>query len=198
MSRALCTLLDLAELCRGYFTTAQAAERGVSRRVLSYYVRHGALERVQRGVYRVVVCARHQYEPVLVACLWAGAPVAASHETALVVHGVLDGDVDPVHVTVDHRFSGRSARIQVHRKALPNADVTRRDGLAVTTVERAFRDLARVVDPATMRPLIVTALDRRALTHDRLRRLAQGCPAIATAALEPLLRANRSVGLTHA
>lgn len=47
------TLYQLAEAQAGYFTTSQAAQVGVSRRVLSHRAQQGDLEQVRYGLYRL-------------------------------------------------------------------------------------------------------------------------------------------------
>ena len=46
-------LLTAAAAQRGYFTTAQAAEHGISRRALTWRAEHGSAERIEYGLYRL-------------------------------------------------------------------------------------------------------------------------------------------------
>lgn len=52
----------------------------------------------------------HPHEDVVAACLWAGPDCAASHDTALVVHGLSDAMPASIHVTVPSPFRGRQVR----------------------------------------------------------------------------------------
>lgn len=193
MTRALRALQELAISQAGYFTTVQAAERGVSRRVLSHHARGGHLVRVRRGVYRLSAHPPSVLEHVLVACLWAGHPsrtVAASHDTALVVHGIVATPPASVHVTVTHRFAGRDPGVVVHRGALDADDLTVRDDVVVTTMVRTIADLAGVTGPTVLQPVIELALEHGALTVEQLRRMVLASPAVAEAATGVLFRIN--------
>ena len=46
-------LLTTAAAQHGFFTTAQAAERGISRRALTWRAQHDSAERIGRGLYRL-------------------------------------------------------------------------------------------------------------------------------------------------
>lgn len=179
----------LARRWGGYFTTAQAARAGVSRGALSYHVGTGDLERVRRGLYRATVFPEHRFADIIVACLWVGEPVVASLDTALVVHGVVDDLVPPVHVTVGRRFGGRDPGVVVRRRRLATADVTKVDDVPVTTVERTFDDLAGRLGPMVLAPLLQAAVDRDVLSIGRLRRMA--CASTAIAAATGVLLAHR-------
>lgn len=59
---------------RPFFTTEEAEELGISRRMLSYYVKAGELERIARGVYCSV-----KYEPKDENLKWEDLAIAASN-----------------------------------------------------------------------------------------------------------------------
>src|SRR6202163_2745090 len=81
-------LYELAEDQAGYFTAAQARAAGLHQVRLAPLYKHGDLERVSRGVYRLTrfpVSALGQY---MAATLWPqvrrpDAQAAISHESAL-------------------------------------------------------------------------------------------------------------------
>ena len=72
-----------------------------------------------------------------------------SHESAAMVHGArLWRTPELVHVIQDTRQGGRgTADVRRHAVDLPNSDVTRVQGLPVTTLERTVLDCARTLHP---------------------------------------------------
>ncbi len=70
---------NLAERRGGYFTVGQAAQAGLSHRVLSYHTSAGDLERVGQGLYRWTPFPAHRFGDVIAAVLWAGEGAAGSH-----------------------------------------------------------------------------------------------------------------------
>ncbi len=57
-----------------FFTTEEAAKQGLSARMLTYYVKHGEIERIARGVY----CSK-SYEPKDQDLKWEDLAVAATN-----------------------------------------------------------------------------------------------------------------------
>lgn len=141
MSRSLNLLYPLAEAQVGHFTTRQAHGVGISDQQLHYLARTGSLQRVAHGIYRFHRFPFQPLEDVVVACLWAGAGAAASHDTALVVYDLTDAMPGTIHVTVPRRFRGRRPGVTVHTTSLPERDRTSREGVPVTTPTRTIRDI---------------------------------------------------------
>jgi len=143
-------LLELAAENEGLVTTRSAAEAGISRRTLAGMAERGRLERISRGVYRLVHSHRDSLSPYREAILWAqshrGPRVALSHETALAVLGLTDANPATIQLTVPpHARLRRTApaRIVIHRAILDSSDVIEHEGLPVTSVPRTVLDLAR-------------------------------------------------------
>ena len=155
------TLYDVAEDQMGFVTTAQAAENGVHPMTLVMMTNRGALERVSRGVYRLVDFPVQPLTQYMQATLWPyGKPGVLSHETALSLYELSDADPQKVHITVPRGF-----RIQrkcppylvIHPQDLPTGDVTRLERLPITTPARTIRDCIRAnIGPA----LLVQAVDK--------------------------------------
>jgi len=149
-STHLNALLELASENDGFVTTRLAADAGITRRTLAGMVDRGRLERVSRGVYRLVHSHPDPLSPYREAILWAqshrGPCVALSHETALAVLGLTDANPSKIQLTVPPhaRLRRRApARVAIHRAILDSNDVIQHDGLPVTSVPRTIRDLAR-------------------------------------------------------
>jgi len=146
----LAALLELASGNEGFVTTRSAAGAGITRRTLAGMTERGQLERLSRGVYRLMHSSPDPLSQYREAILWAqshrGPSVALSHETALAVLGLTDANPSKIHLTVPPRARLRRqspARIAIHRALLANGDVIEHEGLPVTSISRTVFDLAR-------------------------------------------------------
>jgi predicted transcriptional regulator of viral defense system len=150
----------------------------VSHRALSGRARQGDIERVRHGIYRLRDFPAHAFEDVTAACLWVGQDSAASHETALAVHGLSDATPVSIHVTVPHAFGGKQSGVIVHRVPLSDLQRETYDGVPVTTIARTFQDIAASSDPALVHQALEQAITR-GLSQRQLRKLARDSPALA-------------------
>ena len=178
-------LFDIAEDQMGYVTTTQAGTVGVSPMALVMMTRRGTLERVSRGVYRLVDFPAQPLAQYMQATLWPyGRLGVLSHETALSLHELSDVDPAKVHITVPTGFRIQRAipgYLVVHRGDLPPGDVTRLEGMPITTPARTIRDCIQ----AHLGPALVT----RAI--DEARRAGM-LDAATVAMLDRELRASAS------
>jgi len=166
-------LYAIAEPKAGYFTTSEAASAGYSRSLLAHHVRSGMLDRVQHGVYRLRRFPESPRADLIIAQLRAGAGAAISHESALEVYDLSDVLPADVHVTVPRTASRRRHGVRLHTSPLRFEDVTTRDGVTVTTVERTIADVARSGLPDTLvLQAIEQALERGLTTPSRIGRFA--------------------------
>lgn len=179
MTQTMRMLYQLAEPQAGYFTTSQAVGAGVSRRALSGRARRGDIERVRYGIYRLRDFPTHPFEDVTAACLWAGPGSAASHETALAVHGVSDAMPASIHLTVSRPFRGRQPGVVVHHASLPDEDRETRDGVPVTTIARTLQDIATSSDPALVQQAVEQAIAQGVLNRRQLRKIVRDTPQLA-------------------
>jgi predicted transcriptional regulator of viral defense system len=136
-------LYAIAEPKEGYFTASAAKAAGYSRSLLAHHVKTGMLERVEHGIYRLRRYPESPRADLIVAELRAGPFAAISHESALGVYGFSDVLPSEVHVTVQRTASRRRSGVRFHTSRMEAQDVTTRDGLTVTTVERTIADVAR-------------------------------------------------------
>ena len=91
-----------------FFTIKEAEKQGVSRRMLSYYVANGEMERIARGIY----CSSH-YEPAEQNLQWEELAVAASNirggviclVSALVYYDLTDEIMKEFWIAVDNNHS---------------------------------------------------------------------------------------------
>ena len=143
-------LYALAEDQGGYFTTSQVRGAGIDHHAILQMRRRGVVERISRGVYRLV-----QFPPVphgqeLEATLWPaggryGVRGILSHESALRLWELSDASPPRLHITVPRRYRVRRAvprYLRIHYTDLARADVTSYEGVPITTPRRTVIDCA--------------------------------------------------------
>ena len=166
------SLCQVAEQQAGYFTATQARRAGFSRSLLSYHVGTGRFERVRPRVYRFVRFPSSPHEDLFVAWLQAGPHAVISHDSALALYDLSDLLADQIHVTVPRTASRRRRPLRLHTKQLESEDVTRYEGLPVTTVVRTLVDVtAAGLADEQVRQAIQEALHRGLVTQESLLRL---------------------------
>lgn len=148
-------VLERAIEHHGYVTTRDARELGIDPTQLRLMAARGRLERVARGVYRVPVLPRTEYDELAEAIAWTLGRGVVSHESALVLHGLSDLNPSRIQLTVprdNHPRAAGGELYRLHRRVLKPEDVTEKNDLPVTTVVRTIRDcLAAGTDPAQLR-----------------------------------------------
>lgn len=178
---------------RGVFTRAQALASGYQDDDLRRAVRDRRWMRIRRGAY----IERMRYEAldepgrhlarVHAVGLQLTGPVAVSHASAAVLHGVPTWGIDlsRVHVTRVCIGTGRNEGDVVHHVGeLPEADLTAIEGLPVVRPARAVLEVAMT---AGFEAGVVTAdaaLHLGIVTHDELHEMLERCrswPGVRTA-----------------
>jgi predicted transcriptional regulator of viral defense system len=152
--KALRVLAELSSAQWGLITSAQAAQRGVSRLDLSRLAEAGLLERVSHGVYRDAGAASVEFEELRATWLAtdpsldaearlanAASTVVVSGSSAAELHGVGDLRADRYEFTTPTRRQSQRPDIRFRVRVLPQSEITLRHGLPVTTVERTLADL---------------------------------------------------------
>ncbi len=164
----------LAEDQGGYFTTAQVRAARIDRHAIVQMCRRGAVERISRSVYRLV-----QFPPVphgqeVEATLWPaggryGVQGVLSHESALRLWELSDTNPARVHITVPRRYRVRRAvprHLRIHHADLSAADMTRYEGVPVTTPRKTILDCAETgLAPGLLRQAIADGRRTGRLTH---------------------------------
>lgn len=165
-------LYQLAEQQAGYFTATQARDAGFSYSLLSYHTGTGRFNRVRPRVYRIVQFPSSPHEDLYVAWLQAGPQAVISHDSALALYGLSDLLPHRIHVTLPRSASRRRSGLQLHTKRLEPDDVTRYEGLPVTTVLRTLNDVtAAGLADEQVQQAIQEALRRGLVTRESLLRL---------------------------
>lgn len=149
----------------GYFTASQAHDAGYSDQLLGYHRREGRVQRVLRGVYRLVHFPPADNEDLVALWLWSDREGVFSHETALVLHQISDAMPSNIHMTLPMRWKER--RIRYPRSLVPNfGTVTKRERswlgpIPVTSPLRTIKDCrAADVEPDLVDQAIAEALER--------------------------------------
>jgi predicted transcriptional regulator of viral defense system len=97
---------------------------------------------VAHGVYRLAQFPHSPFEDLYIAWLRAGPAAVISHESALAVYGLSDNLPSAVHLIVPRTASRRRAGIHMHTHRLERHEITRREGLPLTTGPRTLADVA--------------------------------------------------------
>jgi predicted transcriptional regulator of viral defense system len=157
-------LYEIAEEQAGYFTSAQAQIAGFSLPLLSYHATTGRYDRIDHGLYRFVQFPGSPYEDLFVAWLRTGPESVISHESALAVYELSDVLPAEVNIIVPRTASRRREGIRLHTNQLRSDEVTRRDGLPITTVARTIADVIANGLPTELVEQAVREALRRGLT----------------------------------
>ncbi|MGH3350188.1 MAG: type IV toxin-antitoxin system AbiEi family antitoxin domain-containing protein [Nocardioides sp.] len=161
----------------GFFTTQMAREAGYAKRDITRMARSGEWHRIRRGAYapgttwlELDPVARHQIRARAV-MRSLGDPVALSHTSGVVAHGidVWNLPLDRVHVT---RLDGGAGRIEgdvVHHEGFSlDHEVVTADRMNAVLPERCVLEAASRVDTETAWCLLDAGLRSGAFDRDRL------------------------------
>ncbi len=138
-------LYELATEQYGYVTTADAHELGIDVRRLNDLERRGQAEHPASGLYRINAIPVTKWDPYMAAALWHHGLGVISHETALDLYDVSIINPAKIHVTIPRK--PRLTRTPppgyvVHKDALDPKDVTRMEGVPITTLEKTILQCA--------------------------------------------------------
>jgi hypothetical protein len=132
----------IADRQGGAIATRQLIACGLSRQSINRRLRAGRLHLIHRGVYavghRVIGAVGLRWAAVL-AC---GDGAVLSHRSAADAWGLRASSARTMHVTVGRAGRERREGIVVHRRTLPADELTKLDGLPITTPARTLLDLA--------------------------------------------------------
>ena len=167
-------VIALAARQHGAVTTAQLASAGLSRDAIAHRVRVGWLRRLHRGVYLVgpLTGPFTREMAALLACGFERS--ALSHATAGARWGLLpERPATTVHVSVDRNLRHHDG-VRVHRVALEPDDVTRRDGLRLTSPARTLLDVAALLPERELMRAVEQAQILRLISRAELLTLLAG------------------------
>ncbi|MCP3936587.1 MAG: hypothetical protein GY708_14570 [Actinomycetia bacterium] len=134
-------LYRLAAGQAGFFTAAQALDVGYSYQAQKYHVDHGNWVRVDRGIFRIPEWPSSVNDSLVRWVLWSKHRAVVSHDSAAAAYGL--GVLNPpkVHLTVPPGFRMDDPAVVLHRRELPETDVTLLEGAVITTLVRTVLDV---------------------------------------------------------
>jgi predicted transcriptional regulator of viral defense system len=159
----------------GLVARRQLVGLGIGRGAIEHRLRCGRLHRVQRGVYAVghrVLSAEGRWLAAVLAC---GPAAVLSHRSAAALWAIRPSASPAIEVTVQ-RCELAAAGVRLHHARLPPDEVTRLDGIPVTTLARTQLDLAAVLGPGGLRRAFHEAEVLRLFDGRELERLLRRHP----------------------
>ena len=138
------SLYEVASGQEGYVTTQQAAAAGYSGPLIHKHLAAGRIQRIRRGIYRLVHFPAGDHEELVVVWLWSEQAGVFSHQTALALHGLSDVLPAKVHVTLPAAWASRRLRtphgVVVHHGDVAKADRAWFGPVPVTSPRRTLLD----------------------------------------------------------
>jgi predicted transcriptional regulator of viral defense system len=166
-------LYDIAEGQAGYFAAYQARSAGFSWERLSENAKSGRFQRVAHGIYRLTQFPGSLHEDLFVAWLRTGPDSVISHESALSVYDLSEVIPGEIHVIIPRTASRRRDGIRLHTNRLREDEITSREGLPITTVERTIADVTfSGLAEDQVQEAIRDAIQRGLTTRQRLMNMA--------------------------
>lgn len=142
------TLAALAYQQGGYFTAKQARGAGYGYSHLDYHETAGNFVRVGHGLYRLPWVPYAEQDDLIRLSLWSrnqqDLPQAvASHQTALVLHGLSELLPGEIHLTVPLKFRKPAPQgCVLHKAQLETSEIEDWAGFRVTNPLRTLLDVA--------------------------------------------------------
>ena len=130
---------NLVQNGNGYLCTSQVVEAGVSKPTLAEYVRQRKMERVAQGVY----LAEDTWPDKLYLLCLSNSRIVFSHETALMLHGLMEREPKITSVTVKAGYNASHLRQKGIRVYQVKPDVY---DLGVVDVKTGFGNTVRAYD----------------------------------------------------
>jgi very-short-patch-repair endonuclease len=160
-------VIALVERQHGVISRAQLLALGVAAPTIQTWRQRGILRDLHAGVYAWGHRAVSWHGRCAAALLAGGAGAVISHAAAAALHGLMSPR-PTIDVICSRRRKGNGT-LRVHRGALAVEEVTEKEGIRVTTVERTLFDICdpRLVSEAVAKRL--TTLDLLADFVDRKR-----------------------------
>jgi predicted transcriptional regulator of viral defense system len=178
-------LFEVASGQEGLFTTVQAADAGYSPQLLQKHLHAGRVQRVRRGVYRLVHFPPGDHEDLAAVWLWSDRAGVFSHETALFLHGLSDVLPSRVHISVPASWRARRLRVPggivLHHEDVPKDERAWVGPVPVTAPRRTLADcIAAGVAPNLVAQAIDQAASRGIVPRAAVAQLKRAAEARAT------------------
>jgi predicted transcriptional regulator of viral defense system len=158
----------------GYLTLGQAAAAGYSSPLIEHHLKAGRLQRVGRGIFRLVHFPPGDNEDLVVHWLWSGQKGVLSHETALALHQLSDALPAKTHMTVPELWRRRRLRVPrgllLHYRDVEKKEIDWHGPVAITAPLSTVVDVTVDGDPALAEQAAAQAVERRMFSGEDLRR----------------------------
>lgn len=167
-------LYAIAEDQGGYFTIGQVRAARIDHHAILHMCRRGVVERISRGVYRLAQFPPAPHGQEFEATLWPaggrhGVQGVLSHQSALRFWDLSDVSPAQIHITVPRRYRVRRTiprHLRIHYADLTAEDVTRHEGVPITTPRRTIIDCAAAgLAPGLLRQAIADGRRTGRLTY---------------------------------
>jgi very-short-patch-repair endonuclease len=160
----------LAASQHGVVSRAQLLAAGLNGPAIHRRLENGRLHRIHRGVYAVGRPQVDRYGRWLAAVLACGQQAALSHRSAAALWGLIEGDPEPVEISVPLHAHRKRPGLLIHRRSnLGNASLTRRAGIPVTSAPRTLVDLATQLSIRQLEAAVNEADRLDLISPDRLK-----------------------------
>jgi very-short-patch-repair endonuclease len=166
------TVWRLARNQHGVVSRAQLLELGVGPKAIKHRITTGRLHPVWRGVYAVGrphLTIRGRWMAAILTC---GPDAVLSHASAAALWAIRAQRAAsklPVDISVSTEVRRRRKGIRLHRRSLGKRDVTRRDGIPVTSPARTLIDLATLLGREPLEAAVNEADKLGLIDPERLR-----------------------------
>ena len=151
----------------GAISREQAHRLGLSLRAVDRRVASGHWRLIHRGVYSLTAMPASWHGRLMAAVLCGGPSALASHRSAAALWNLDGVEKGAIELSVK---AGRRIRGAIVHRRLPGDDpeVTLREGIPSTEIERTLLDLAAVVSPRRAGLALDDALRRKLTTLDAM------------------------------
>jgi very-short-patch-repair endonuclease len=147
----------------------QLLDLGYSGEAIAHRLVTGRLHALTRGVYAVGRPAISQRGAWMAAVLSCGPGACASHLTAAAIFGIVERAGPVSHVSVPRGRFPRRAGLKIHRRRLPENDLTVHAGIPVTRPAPTLVDMATMLRAGPMEAAINEADKLDLISPDDLR-----------------------------
>ena len=132
-------LTEMLHANNGYLLTSEVVEADISKAYLAEYVKENNLERVAHGVY----ISDEIWEDELFITSLKNKKIVYSHETALMLHGLMEREVSAYSVTVPRGYNSRTLTEKGYQVYTQQPDLYH---IGITSVEDNFGNIVPVYD----------------------------------------------------